>query len=103
MGADDILRRGRRALRRLVAGAGGRRGAVMADRRSRPAALTRRPGTRAAVLVCTHNDETTIAGALDSALDQTARTGSYRVVVVDDGSTDGTSAILRRYARAGVE
>jgi glycosyltransferase involved in cell wall biosynthesis len=76
----------------------------MAHGRSRAAALTRRkPAAEAAVLVCTYNEEATIADALDSALDQTAPRGSYRVVVVDDGSTDRTHSILRRYARAGVD
>jgi glycosyltransferase involved in cell wall biosynthesis len=41
------------------------------------------------------NAERTIARAIDSALDQAY--DGHEVVVVDDGSTDSTSAILRRY------
>jgi len=49
------------------------------------------------VLVCTFNDERTIAYALGSALAQTAPPSSYRVLVVDDGSTDATARILDRF------
>jgi glycosyltransferase involved in cell wall biosynthesis len=75
----------------------------MADSRSGAALLSRGPARRAAVLVCAHNEEATVADALDSALDQTASRESYRILVVDDGSTDGTRDILSRYARLGVE
>jgi glycosyltransferase involved in cell wall biosynthesis len=49
------------------------------------------------VLVCTYNDELTIADSLQSVLAQTAAPSRYRVLVVDDGSTDATRWILDRY------
>jgi glycosyltransferase involved in cell wall biosynthesis len=47
-------------------------------------------------IVPTHNSERFLAEALDSILAQTWR--PVEVVVVDDGSTDGTPAVLARYA-----
>ena len=49
------------------------------------------------VLVCTYNDESTIADSLQSVLAQTAAPSRYRIVVVDDGSTDATRWILDAY------
>jgi glycosyltransferase involved in cell wall biosynthesis len=51
-------------------------------------------GPSVTVLLCTFNDEQTVSYALGSALAQTAAPSSYRVVVVDDGSTDATPRIL---------
>jgi glycosyltransferase involved in cell wall biosynthesis len=55
--------------------------------------------TQAAVtiLVCTFNDQQTIADSLQSALAQTAAPSRYCVLVVDDGSTDATKWILESY------
>jgi glycosyltransferase involved in cell wall biosynthesis len=50
--------------------------------------------SEATILVCTFNDEQTIGAAVESALAQTA---PARVLVVDDGSTDGTPGVLARY------
>jgi len=60
-------------------------------------------GGAAVVLVCTHDDEPTVADALESALEQSAPSSSYRVLVVDDGSSDATPRVAGRYARFGVE
>jgi glycosyltransferase involved in cell wall biosynthesis len=49
------------------------------------------------VLVCTFNDQLTIADSLQSALAQTAAPSRYQVLVVDDGSTDATRWILEPY------
>jgi glycosyltransferase involved in cell wall biosynthesis len=49
------------------------------------------------VLMCTYNDESTIADSLQSALAQTAAPSRYRILVVDDGSTDATRWILDAY------
>jgi glycosyltransferase involved in cell wall biosynthesis len=57
----------------------------------------------ATVLICTFNDEETIAAALESALAQTAPRASYRILVVDDGSTDATPTIVHGYRREGVD
>lgn len=49
------------------------------------------------ILVCTFNDQWTIADSLQSALAQTAAPSRYDVLVVDDGSTDSTRWILDFY------
>jgi len=54
------------------------------------------PWPRVSVVVCTYNGSRTISECLDALtrLDYP----DYEVIVVDDGSTDGTAAIARRYA-----
>jgi glycosyltransferase involved in cell wall biosynthesis len=58
---------------------------------------------RVTILVCTHDDGPTLGEALESALVQTAPRSDYRVLVVDDASTDDTPQVLRRFGPAGVE
>ncbi|MEM1453393.1 MAG: glycosyltransferase family 2 protein [Planctomycetota bacterium] len=69
-------------------------------RRLRPAERRgpRRAGPTAAVVVAARDEADTIEPALHSLLAQTD--DGVRVVVVDDRSTDGTTDILRRVARA---
>lgn len=52
------------------------------------------------VLVPAYNAEAYVGAAIESVLGQTYR--HVEVVVVNDGSTDGTRDVLRRYERAGV-
>jgi len=47
------------------------------------------------IIIPVYNDETSISRAIDSALAQTLP--DVEVIVVDDGSTDGTPEVLRRY------
>lgn len=49
------------------------------------------------VLVCTFNDALTLADSLQSAVAQTAAPSRYRILIVDDGSTDATRWILDSY------
>lgn len=49
------------------------------------------------VLMPAYNSERYIAAAIESILDQTLQ--DFEFIVVDDGSTDGTAAILDRYRR----
>ena len=51
---------------------------------------------RVSVLMTAYNAERFLPAAVESVLRQTHR--DFEFVVVDDGSTDGTPAILRRYA-----
>jgi glycosyltransferase involved in cell wall biosynthesis len=51
---------------------------------------------RVSVIIPVYNGARTIARAIDSARDQRFD-GQYEVIVVDDGSTDGTARILERY------
>lgn len=53
---------------------------------------------RVTVLMTVYNDERHVAQAIDSVLAQTHR--DFELLIVDDGSTDGTAAILARYAAA---
>jgi glycosyltransferase involved in cell wall biosynthesis len=56
-----------------------------------------------AVLIPVHNGERHLAAALDSALADTEAGGiDAQIVVVDDGSTDRSAEIARRYADRGV-
>ena len=47
------------------------------------------------IIIPVYNDESHVADAIESALAQTS--ASVEVIVVDDGSTDGTADILKRY------
>lgn len=51
---------------------------------------------KVSVIIPTYNRERFIADAIDSVLTQTY--DDFEVIVVDDGSSDGTPAILSRYA-----
>jgi chlorobactene glucosyltransferase len=54
-------------------------------------------GPRVSVLVPARNEADTVADCLDSLLEQSY--DNYEVVVLDDGSTDGTLGILRQYEK----
>ena len=47
------------------------------------------------VVIPTYNSEAYVAEAIQSALDQSYR--DIEVIVVDDGSTDGTEKIVRAF------
>jgi glycosyltransferase involved in cell wall biosynthesis len=53
---------------------------------------------RATLQFCTYNRARLLERVLDACFEQTAGDDAYEVVVVDDGSTDGTSEVLRRMA-----
>ena len=50
-------------------------------------------------LVCTYNYGQFLDRCLNSLLDQTYPKKDYEIVVVDDGSTDETSRVLKKYRR----
>lgn len=50
---------------------------------------------KVSIVIAVYNDETYIGDAIESALSQSLR--PLEVIVVDDGSTDGTAEVLKRY------
>lgn len=70
------------------------------SRHHAPAALPALHAPRISVLVCNHNYARYIGAALDSVLAQTVP--AHEVIVVDDGSTDDSVAVVQRYAVRGV-
>lgn len=52
---------------------------------------------RVSVIVPAYNSERTIGQCLDSLISQTVRRSDYEIIVVDDGSTDGTADIVGKY------
>ncbi len=56
---------------------------------------------RLSIVIPAYNEQARIGASLQSALDYLARTGmEAEVVVVDDGSSDGTAAVVERLAGA---
>jgi GT2 family glycosyltransferase len=49
---------------------------------------------RATIQLCTYNRAQLLERVLDACFEQTAATGDYEVVLVNDGSTDGTPAVI---------
>lgn len=60
------------------------------------------PSTRISVLIAARNEEEKIGATLDDIVRQNYPAGLLEVIVVDDHSTDGTSAIVESYAGRGV-
>jgi len=52
---------------------------------------------KTSVIIRTHNSENFVKNALDSALDQTFPKKLYEILVIDDGSTDGTKEVVKGY------
>lgn len=50
------------------------------------------------IIIRAYNAEKTLARAIESALAQDFPGGQYEVVIVDDGSTDGTARLIGKYA-----
>ena len=56
---------------------------------------------RATIQLCTYNRAALLDRVLDACLEQTVRDDEYEIVLVDDGSTDSTPAVIERWrARA---
>jgi glycosyltransferase involved in cell wall biosynthesis len=56
------------------------------------------PIPKISVVIATHNQAPTLAGALESLLNQDVGFDQFEAIVVDDGSTDQTQEVLRSYA-----
>ena len=51
------------------------------------------------VVIPTHNRKSSLKDCLDSVLSQYYPSGEYEVIVVDDGSTDGTKRFLKEFTK----
>lgn len=60
-------------------------------------------GTRVSVLIAARNEEQNIARTIDCLLAQEFPKSLFEIIVVDDHSTDRTSAIVSSYADRGVQ
>jgi cellulose synthase/poly-beta-1,6-N-acetylglucosamine synthase-like glycosyltransferase len=57
------------------------------------------PGTKFSIIVPARNEETVIAGCIESIYKQDYPPGLFEVIVIDDHSTDNTSAIVTAYQK----
>ncbi len=53
------------------------------------------------IVIPAYNEEKTIASSIDSCLNLTYPKGRLKIIVVNDGSTDGTRKVCERYAKRG--
>lgn len=54
-------------------------------------------GPLASIIICTYNRAECLRAAVDSAIAQRMPPGTFEVIVVDNGSTDGTRPMIRGY------
>ena len=72
--------------------------------RLRPRTVARRPGALpVTVLIPAYNEAESIAQTIEKALQQEYPPGLLEIIVVSDGSEDGTDDIVRAYAARGVQ
>jgi hypothetical protein len=90
----EAIERGRRAAELGVAG-NGRGGAIELAHETGPRAAGAAP--RVSVIVPVFNEERRVVAALDSVW--RSRLGEFELVVVDDGSSDGTLDVVREWMR----
>jgi len=56
-------------------------------------------GPNISIIIRSYNSEQYIRSALDSALNQTLSENYYEILIIDDGSDDGTKTILLEYKK----
>src|SRR5579864_8128105 len=76
--------------------------AALARFRSKPIRKRFEP-LRVTVLMAVYNGEKWIRAKLDSILQQNYPRDRVQILVISDGSTDGTEAIVAEFGAAGVE
>ncbi len=54
---------------------------------------------KVSIIIRAYNSETTLARAIESALHQDFPSDQYEVIVLDDGSTDGTQTVAKRFEK----
>src|SRR5713226_2895693 len=58
---------------------------------------------RCSVILCTYNRRNLVLSTLASLRRQTLAYDQFEVIVIDNGSTDGTLAAVRTYVSAGIQ